>query len=139
MTYRLHRHVGVVVTLLVLALASACASPSSAGSPAASTPPPVVGSEAQRLSVTVGNAMSFEPSAIAVRAGQPVELTLRNTENIPHDFVLGEGTSQPVRIVANGGQTASGVFTIERPGMYTFVCSVAGHAPAGMRGMITAQ
>ena len=97
---------------------------------------PVAG--AQQMTIEVGNAMTFAPSAITARAGQPVELTLRNEGFIPHDFTLPEDVSQPVKIEATGGQTARGTFTIDRPGTYTFVCSVPGHA-AGMQGTITAR
>jgi nitrite reductase (NO-forming) len=83
--------------------------------------------------------MQFAPTSMVVRAGQPVELTLRNGGGIPHDFTLAEGVSRPVKIEARGGQTARGAFTIDTPGTYAFVCTVPGHAAAGMRGTITAQ
>ena len=38
--------------------------------------------------MTVGSGMQFAPSSLVVRAGQPVELTLRNGGGIPHDFTL---------------------------------------------------
>jgi uncharacterized cupredoxin-like copper-binding protein len=47
--------------------------------------------------------------------------------------------SRPVKIEAQGGQTARGAFTIDTPGTYTFVCTVPGHAAAGMRGTITVR
>jgi uncharacterized cupredoxin-like copper-binding protein len=93
----------------------------------------------QQLTVPVGNAMHFAPSSLMVRAGQPIELTLRNGGSIPHDFTLVDGASGPVKIEAQGGQTARGTFAIDSPGTYAFVCSVPGHAAAGMQGTITAQ
>jgi uncharacterized cupredoxin-like copper-binding protein len=136
---------GLLVTgaLLVGLLATtACSGAAASGtSPTASTP--VAASEApngvQQVTLTVGNSMRFEPAAISVRAGQPVELTLRNDGQMPHDFTLSEGVAQPVKVSATGGQTASGTFTLEKPGTYTFECSMPGHALAGMRGTITAQ
>jgi uncharacterized cupredoxin-like copper-binding protein len=83
--------------------------------------------------------MDFNPSTFTVHAGQPVQLTLQNTSQTPHDFSLGQGASQPIKITAQGGQTASGTFTIDKPGTYSFDCSMPGHAMAGMRGTITAQ
>jgi uncharacterized cupredoxin-like copper-binding protein len=68
-----------------------------------------------------------------------LELTLRNSGQMPHDFTLNEGVAQPVKLTVNGGETASGTFTLERPGTYSFDCSMPGHAMAGMRGTITAQ
>ena len=83
--------------------------------------------------------MQFAPASLVVRTGQPVELTMRNGGGIPHDFTLGEGASSPVKIEAQGGQTARGAFTIDTPGTYAFICTVPGHAAAGMRGTITAR
>jgi uncharacterized cupredoxin-like copper-binding protein len=94
---------------------------------------------AQQVTLTLGDSLRFAPQSIAVRAGQPVELTLRNAGGIGHDFVLTEGASGPVKVEAQGGQTAQGTFTIDTPGTYTFVCSVPGHAAAGMRGTITVR
>ncbi len=131
---------GAVVLVAAVLLAAAC-SPASESS-AAPEPPvtPIVSADGtQRVTVEVGNAMRFDPSSIAVRAGQPVELTLRNDSRILHDFTLSSGPAQPVRIAAAGGQTATGAFTIDTPGSYTFICSVPGHEAAGMRGTIAAQ
>ena len=83
--------------------------------------------------------MHFAPPSLEVRAGQLVELTLRNGGAMPHDFTLADGASGPVKIEVQGGQTARGTFTIDTPGTYTFVCSVPGHAAAGMRGTITVR
>ena len=94
---------------------------------------------AQQITVTVSSSMSFDPASITVHAGQPVQLTLRNTGLMPHDFTLDDGVAQPVKITATGGQSAIGSFTIDTPGTYSFDCSMPGHAAAGMRGTITAQ
>jgi uncharacterized cupredoxin-like copper-binding protein len=120
-----------VLSIALVVLLTACASGSTESSAAAP--------DTQQVTVTVGNAMSFDPSTIAVAAGQPVHLTLRNTGTMPHDFSLSEGVSQPVKITASGGQSASGTFTIDAPGTYAFDCSMPGHAEAGMRGTIAAQ
>jgi plastocyanin len=94
---------------------------------------------AQQVTLEVGNGMWFKPASIEVQAGQPVELTLRNTGAIRHDFALAEGVSKRVKVSADGGKTARATFTVERPGTYTFVCSVSGHAEVGMRGTIAAR
>ena len=89
--------------------------------------------------MAVGNSMQFAPRSLTVRAGQPVELTLRNGGGLPHDFVLTEGVASPVQIEALAGRTGRGTFTLETPGTYGFLCSVPGHAAAGMVGTLTAQ
>jgi uncharacterized cupredoxin-like copper-binding protein len=123
------------VLSIALVLVTACAS-GNAGTSGAATPG---ASNAQQVTVTVGNSMSFDPATISVQAGQPVQLTLRNIGSMPHDFSLSEGVRQPVKITAGGGQNASGTFTLDAPGTYAFDCSMPGHASAGMHGTITAQ
>jgi uncharacterized cupredoxin-like copper-binding protein len=138
-------HQGFLATgaLLVGLLApTACGGTSASGAPtdvihatgATQTP-----NGSQAITITVGDSMSFDPAAIVVRAGQPVELTLRNTGQGAHDFSLSQGVAQPVKLTSNGGDTANTTFTIDKPGTYTFDCSMFGHALAGMRGTITAQ
>jgi uncharacterized cupredoxin-like copper-binding protein len=83
--------------------------------------------------------VGFEPSKIAARTGEPIEVVLVNEGFIPHDFTLAEGVSQPITIKADGRQTARGTFTLERPGTYTFFCSVNGHAQVRMRGTLTVE
>src|SRR5919198_2657214 len=109
----------LLVSLLVTTACSggAAASGSTPGADAG-TPVPAAPDGAQQVTLTVGNSMSFDPSTITVRAGQPVELTLRNTGQMPHDFTLSDGVAQPVKISASGGQTASGTFTLAPPGTY---------------------
>lgn len=133
---RIRSDIGVtVVSVLLIGLlfSSAC----SAAGASSQSPTPISG--AQQVTVTVGNGMSFDPATITVHAGQPVQLTLRNTGGTPHDFTLTDGVAQPVKITAGGGQTASGTFTVDSPGTYTFQCSMPGHAAAGMQGRLTAE
>jgi uncharacterized cupredoxin-like copper-binding protein len=122
--------------LLTLLVVVSCASPNSSSevTPASAAP-----DGSQQVTINVGDGMKFVPAAISVRAGQPLELTLRNSGQMPHDFTLNEGTAQPVKLTVNGGETASGTFTIDKPGTYSFDCSMPGHDLAGMRGTITAQ
>ena len=137
----MHKQLRVLILAAGVALTTACGATVATGGPGASVAIPASAPAAgtQQVTVTVGSAMQFAPASIVVRAGQPIELTLRNGGAIPHDVTLAEGASRPVKIEAQGGQTARGTFTIDSPGTYAFVCSVPGHAAAGMRGTITVQ
>jgi nitrite reductase (NO-forming) len=126
----------VGLSLAGVLVSSACGASTQPGSAAASAAP---ASGAQQVTVNVGNSMSFDPTTITVHSGQPIQLTLHNSGVMPHDFSLNQGVAQPVKISVGGGQTASGVFTIDAPGTYTFECSMPGHAAAGMHGTITAE
>lgn len=119
---------------LAVLFTAACSGSASATAPSTAPNP-----DAQQVTLIVGSGMEFNPSTFTVQAGQPVQLTLQNTAQTPHDFSLGSGATQPVKIIAQGGQTASATFTIDKPGTYSFDCSMPGHAMAGMRGTITAQ
>lgn len=79
-----------------------------------------------------GTEYSFSPSSITVSAGDRVKITFRNDGRIGHNFVvrdLGIGTR-----TIGPGQTDTIEFTTPQSGTYTFICSVPGHAVAGMVG-----
>ena len=40
-------------------------------------------------------------------------------------------------LLARAGQTATGEFTFDKPGVFDFVCSIPGHKDAGMKGTLT--
>ena len=133
---------GCILAIAGFALTTACAGGVVAGDrpDRGQDPSAAESSEAtQQVTVTARDTMRFEPDAIVVTAGQPVLVTLRNEGRMTHDFVLSEGVARRFRIKAEGGETGSGTFTLDRPGTYTFICSVPGHESAGMKGTITAR
>jgi nitrite reductase (NO-forming) len=69
------------------------------------------------------------------RAGQRVTFTLVNRGGSPHDFrVAGKKTA-----VIGPGRTARLVVRFTKAGRYPYVCTVRGHAAAGMRGRLTVR
>jgi uncharacterized cupredoxin-like copper-binding protein len=120
---------------VVMVASVACASTT----PSEVTPVSVAPDGTQQVTVSVGDDMKFLPATISVRAGQPLELTLRNAGQSAHDLTLNEGGAQPVKLTVNGGETTSRTFTFDNPGTYKFECSMPGHALAGMRGTIIVQ
>ena len=131
----------ILLTLALTLLVAACsgASASAPSTPIVGAPASTTSGGAQQLTVHGLDAMRFEPNAITVQAGQPVELTLQNDGSSDHDFSLSEGVDQPVKILAKGGQSATATFTLAKPGTYSFTCAQFGHAGAGMKGTITAK
>ena len=98
---------------------------------------------------------AYTPSSITVPAGQPVTLTLNNTGNIEHDFVVetidvkaavikdngsnehhahGAEQNYDLHVSARAGETSVVQLTIAEPGTYKIICSVEGHEEAGMIG-----
>jgi uncharacterized cupredoxin-like copper-binding protein len=129
----------VGILSVVVTACGAGASASSSAAPVVGTPVSTTSAGAQQLTVQMFDAMRFEPNAIVVKAGQPVELTVTNAGSNDHDFSLSEGVGQPVKVVVKGGQSSTTTFTLAQPGTYNFTCSQFGHAGAGMKGTITAQ
>lgn len=96
-------------------------------------PPPRAG--ADQIAV-VGDEFSFRPDEIRVRAGEPVNLVFRNGGGLFHTFTVEE---LDVDLRAAPGEGASGGLEGAEPGRYTVVCTVGGHAEAGMRGVLVVE
>ena len=98
---------------------------------------------------------AYSPLSITVPAGEPVLLTLKNSGNLEHDFVIekidvktdviqdsgsdahhahGAEANYDLHFSAQVGETSVIQFTVSEPGTYQFFCSVAGHKEAGMIG-----
>lgn len=91
---------------------------------------PVVG--AREVGVTATD-LDFDPGVIEIRAGEPVNITLVNDGAVFHDLTIPD---LGFMLDANPGEQVSGSLTVDEPGRYQFVCSVPGHADAGMRGTL---
>jgi plastocyanin len=119
--------------MVLLPLLVACASgTASGGTPAAPA--------TQELTVKAQDTLKFDPTALSARAGQPIQLTLDSSGGqLVHDFSITEGVSQPIAITSQPGQKATGTFTLDKPGTYTYFCSQPGHEQAGMKGTLTLQ
>src|SRR5262249_44967372 len=132
----MHKQLSILIVVAGV-LTAACGAPAVPGGTA--LPASAASGDAQQVTLTLGDSLRFAPQSMVVRAGQPVELTLQNGGGTLHDFAVTDGVSSPVKVEAQGGQTAHGTFTIDAPGTYTFICTVPGHAAAGMRGTITVR
>jgi len=80
--------------------------------------------------------LAFEPNAFTIPAGTDVSITLVNDGALQHDFVIeDQGVDSGL---VNGGESTT--FTVNLPaGTYEFICSVEGHAQAGMVGTLTVE
>lgn len=130
----------IILILLPILLLSACASRPS--------------QPATELTVEMTD-FAYTPSALTIPVGQPITLTLNNTGNIEHDFVVekinattkviqdngsnahhAHGAEQnfDVHVSARAGETSVVELTVSEPGTYKIFCSVEGHEEAGMIG-----
>jgi len=109
--------------------------------------------DAQQLTVTVGDSLTFDRPTIIVEAGRPVVVTVRNLSATDHDFVIPSIPAQDVVVRFEGGHShgdgtaivgrpkKKGEVTVQftpiEPGTYEFYCSITGHKEAGMTGTVT--
>lgn len=80
----------------------------------------------------IADNFTFDPDEITVTTGDDVAIVLTSVD-ILHDFVIDE---LDANVAAERGETATWGFRADRPGRYTFYCSVPGHRQAGMEGTL---
>ncbi|MFN8534392.1 MAG: copper-containing nitrite reductase [Dehalococcoidia bacterium] len=118
---------GVIAGLTVFALvATACT-----GKPA----PGGTAGAAQTKFEVVANEFKFAPSTLKVDKPGTIQVTLVNKGVAEHDLVI-KGIEG--RVLAPAGKSVTGNFTIPAAGSYEFLCSITGHADAGMVGHVMA-
>ena len=103
------------------------------------------------LVVAVSALGSSSKTAVAVTAGKPSEFkftlsktaapkgvisfAVTNKGKLSHDFkIAGKKTA-----ALKAGKKATLTVTITKPGKYQFLCTVTGHAAAGMKGTFTVK
>ena len=85
------------------------------------------------VTVKATNSLKFILSTKTVKAGA-VTFKVTNTGSIPHDFKIA-GKKTP--LIA-GGKSAVLAVVLKKGKKYPYLCTVPGHAAAGMKGTIKA-
>ena len=75
--------------------------------------------------------LGFRPAQVSVAAAGTYPVRFVNDGAMQHNVTFADGT----KIVADGGQTATGTVTVPTGGI-AFICDIPGHAQAGMKGAI---
>jgi nitrite reductase (NO-forming) len=75
--------------------------------------------------------LGFKPAAVAVVAAGIYPVTFHNTGSTLHDLTFADGT----KLSADAGATVKGTVNVPTAGL-GFLCSIPGHATAGMKGTI---
>lgn len=109
------------------------------GDGAAATPEPPAASQAPAGEVlgtleVVGIDIGFEPNTFTVDTAGAYEVTLVNEGTIVHDITFPDGQ----KIEAQAGETVSAIVEVPASGL-AFLCSIPGHAEAGMTGTISVK
>ncbi len=108
------------------------------------------------FTITVANEFNFDPNVITVTAGKTVTVTFNNTGTVNHtlNFIkpdaeldhlleeIAEGAGEHIdeelltdMHAIEAGHTETVSFTApSEPGEYSFICTIPGHADAGMVG-----
>jgi plastocyanin len=123
---------GTALTAALALLAAACG----AAQPAVAVAAPGAGG-AHQVTVTASE-MAFSPATVEVRAGEAVKVTLVNRGLLDHNWQVRLG-GETVTVEARPRQSASTTFTAPAPGTYEVICSLPGHAQAGMTGTLVAR
>jgi len=78
--------------------------------------------------------LGFKPAMVMVVAAGIYQVEFKNTGSIPHDLTFADGT----KLSAEGGKSATDKVTVPKDGL-TFLCSIPGHAAAGMTGTVMVE
>jgi len=73
----------------------------------------------------------FSPDSMTVGEAESLNLTVRNDGRVYHDLSV---ESLGIVVAVEPGVSAVAGIRFSEPGTYSFICSVPGHAEAGMRG-----
>lgn len=105
-------------------------------------------SEADTKSVEImANKLKFKPDTITAKAGQKLTITMKNEGFVSHSYdILKPGEEETSKddesFIARTHSVQPDSFvrttvTIDEPGEYKFICDVATHVKAGMKGTLT--
>ena len=82
-----------------------------------------------------GGEFYFKLSAKTVAKPGTVTFVFKNVGSIQHDFSINGKTSALI----GPGKTTKLAVTLPKGGKYPYLCTVTGHAAAGMKGVFTVQ
>jgi len=95
---------------------------------------PEASARATSISVS-GKEFSFHLSKTSIPKPGTVTFSFRNAGTMKHDFAIG-GKKTPL---IGPGKTAKLTVTFKKAGKFTYLCTVLGHAAAGMEGVFTVR
>ena len=103
-----------------------------AATPAPSSPPAAGGEVLGTLDFEAVD-LAFKPADATVPKAGTYEVKLTNNGAIQHDITFADGTTSGL---VDPGQSKTVQITVPEGGL-TFICSIPGHAAAGMKGGVT--
>jgi uncharacterized cupredoxin-like copper-binding protein len=82
-----------------------------------------------------GGEFFFKLSTKSIRKPGKVTFVFKNVGHVQHDFKINRKSTPLI----GPGKTAKLVVTFKKKGKYSYVCTVPGHAAAGMKGVFTVR
>ena len=82
-----------------------------------------------------GGEFFFRLSTKSIAKPGKVTFVFKNIGHVGHDFKI----NRKVTPVIGPGKTAKLVVTLSKKGKYPYLCTVPGHAAAGMKGVLTVR
>ena len=82
-----------------------------------------------------GKEFSFRLSKTSIPKPETVTFTFHNVGTMAHDFAIG---GKKTRLIG-AGKTARLTVTFHKKGRFPYLCTVPGHAEAGMKGVFTVR
>jgi uncharacterized cupredoxin-like copper-binding protein len=95
---------------------------------------PQAHASATTISVS-GKEFSFKLSAKSIARPGTVTFKFRNAGHVKHDFSINHKHTPMI----SPGKTANLTVSFRKNGRYPYLCTVPGHAAAGMRGVFTVR
>ena len=93
--------------------------------------------EGSRVELDVSlNEFAISPARMEAPAGQPIVLHVANQGTAPHSFAVDTGKGVKETPLLDAGESAVLELHPLEAGDYPTLCTVAGHAEAGMTGML---
>ena len=101
------------------------------------------------ITITGEDSFVYTPGSFTVQTGATVDLTFKNVGGLDHNWIVVPEGTDPLTVtdasayaginvgMVTGGSEKTFTFTAPEPGMYQYVCTVAGHAAGGMVGTLT--
>jgi nitrite reductase (NO-forming) len=126
----------VVVTAIALSplMLGATSRPGVATAPPRAQNPPTTTQNLTTQVAVTATEFKFSPTSFQVPVGQKISFTLQNSGVVEHDLTV---LNTPFALHTSPGQSATGEYTFDKPGVLDFICSVPGHKDAGMKGTLT--
>jgi plastocyanin len=91
-----------------------------------------------KVAADPSGALSFDPESLSAKAGSDT-FEFTNDAPLSHNFTIEDSSGKTVASTPTFSGGSKSVTANLKPGTYTFLCTVPGHADGGMKGTLTVK